>query len=136
MFSYTVACSCDIIFWRFDYFCVMCVNYVFDVGHATQAYFNAVSLKIVVSMKVLINQFWELISDIFWNVFAVWEICVDSSNIFSLDECLERRDSMDRGICFKIGGRWFDNLCIYVISLLGLQKGRYVALDRLKVTSK
>ena len=41
-----------------------------------------------------------------------------SLNNFSLDECLERRNSIDCDICLKIDGGWFDSLCIYVISLL------------------
>ena len=53
-----------------------------------------------------------------------------------LDEYLERRDSIDRGICVKRDGGWFDYLCIYLISLLVLLKGQYVALGRLKVTSR
>ena len=52
---------------------------------------------------------------------ASWYICVDSLNIFSFDECLERRDSIDRDICLKIDGGWFDSLCIYTVSL-GLQR--------------
>ena len=59
MFSYTVACSCNIIFWGIDYFFVMRVNYVFHVGHANVAYFNVVFIeqlvKFVVSREVLIN---------------------------------------------------------------------------------
>ena len=38
----------------------------------------------------------------------------------------ERRDSIDRGICFKIDSGWFHSFCIYVISLFGLQKVRHV----------
>ena len=59
MFSYTVACSCNIIFWGIDYFFVKRINYVFNVGHAAVAYFNAVFIeqlvKFVVSREVLIN---------------------------------------------------------------------------------
>ena len=40
-------------------------------------------------------------------------LIVDSLNIFTFNECLERRDSIDRGICLKIDGGWFDSLCIY-----------------------
>ena len=61
---------------------------------------------------------------------------MDSLNIFSSDECLEKRDSIDSGICLKIDAGWFDSLYIYVISLLVLQKGRQVALERLEVTSR
>ena len=38
------------------------------------------------------------------------ELCLDSLNNFSLDECFERQDSIDRGICPKIDGGWFDFL--------------------------
>ena len=55
-------------------------------------------------------------------------------NISSLDECLERRDSIDSGFCFKIYDGWFEFLCIYVISLLVLQKSRKI--ERLMVTSR
>ena len=59
MFSYTVTCCCNIIFWGIDYFFVMRINYVFHVGHAAVAYFNVVFieevLKFVVSREVLIN---------------------------------------------------------------------------------
>ena len=61
MFSYVVACSCNIISWGIDDFFVMCINYVFHVAHATVAYFNVVFIeqlvKFVVSKKVLINHF-------------------------------------------------------------------------------
>ena len=46
---------------------------------------------------------------------------MDSLNIFSSDECLERRDSIDSGICLKADGGWFYYLCLYVISF-GLAK--------------
>ena len=59
MFSYTVACSCNIIFWGIDYFFAMRINYVFHVGHAAAAYFNVVFIeqfvKFVVSREVVIN---------------------------------------------------------------------------------
>ena len=32
-------------------------------------------------------------------------------------ECLERRDSIDSGICLKIDGGWFDSLCDFVVGL-------------------
>ena len=68
-----------------------------------------------------------VISGFFWSFLI--NLC-RFLNIFLFDECLERRDSIDRGICLKIDGGWFDSLCIYAIS--GLQKDRYVALERLK----
>ena len=45
MFSYAVAFSCSINFWRVDYLFVMRINYVFHVGHAAAAYFNVVFIK-------------------------------------------------------------------------------------------
>ena len=59
MFSYAVACFCNIIISEIDYFFVMRINYVFHVGHAAVAYFNVVFIeqlvKFVVSREVLIN---------------------------------------------------------------------------------
>ena len=59
MFSYAVACPCNIIFWRVDHLFVMRINYVFHVGHAAVAHFNVVFIeqlvKFVVSRKILIN---------------------------------------------------------------------------------
>ena len=56
---YKVACSCNIIFRKVDFF--MCINYVFQVGHAPVAYFNVDFIKqlakFVVSRRVLINYF-------------------------------------------------------------------------------
>ena len=42
---------------------------------------------------------------------------------------LERRDLIDRGIYLKAEGGCFGSLCIYVILLLCLQKGLYVAIE-------
>ena len=59
MFSYTVACPCNINFCGIDYIFVMRINYVFQVGQAAVAYFNVVFIeqfvKFVVSREVLIN---------------------------------------------------------------------------------
>ena len=59
MFSYAVARSCNIIFWRVDYLFVIRINFVFHVGHAALAYFNAAFIeqlvKFAVSRKALIN---------------------------------------------------------------------------------
>ena len=59
LFSYAVACSCNIIFWRVDYLFAMRINYVFHVEHAAVTYFNAVFteelVKFVLSKKVFIN---------------------------------------------------------------------------------
>ena len=61
MFSYTVAFSCNIMFWGIDYFFVMRIKYVFHVGHAAVAYFDVFFIeelvKFVVSREVLINEF-------------------------------------------------------------------------------
>ena len=61
MFSYAVAGSCDIIFWRIDYLFAMGINFEFPVGHAAVAYFNVVFieqlLKYVVSRKCLLISF-------------------------------------------------------------------------------
>ena len=58
VFSYTVACSCNIIFWGIDYLFVMRINYVFHVGHAAVAYFNVTFIeqlvKFVASREVLL----------------------------------------------------------------------------------
>ena len=57
--SYTIACPCNIFFWRVDYLFFMCINYAFHVGHAAAAYFNVVFTEqlvhFVVPRKVLIN---------------------------------------------------------------------------------
>ena len=44
--------------------------------------------------------------------------------VFSFDEYSARQDSIDRGICLKNDGGWFDSLCIYVICdvVVGLAK--------------
>ena len=61
MFSYVVACSCNVIFWRVNVIFSFryALNYVFHVGHADVAYFNVVFIeqlvKSVVSRRVLIN---------------------------------------------------------------------------------
>ena len=59
MFSYPVACPCNINFCGTDYFFFMRVNYVFQVGQAAVTYFNVVFIeqfvKFVVSREVLIN---------------------------------------------------------------------------------
>ena len=62
MFSYEVACSCNVILWSIAYLFVMRIDYIFHVGHAAVAYvayFKVVFIeqlaKFVVSRKVLIN---------------------------------------------------------------------------------
>ena len=50
-------------------------------------------------------------------------VLLDFLNIFSSDDYLESWDSIDKGICLKIDNVWFDSLYVYVILLLGLQKG-------------
>ena len=61
VFSYAIACSCNIVFLRIDYLFVMRINYVFHVGHAAVAYFHVDFIeqlvKFVVSRKVLISSF-------------------------------------------------------------------------------
>ena len=44
---------------------------------------------------------------------ASWQICVDFLNIFSLDECLERRSLRYSVICRKIDG--FRDICDFVV---------------------
>ena len=54
---------------------------------------------------------------------ASWYMEVESLKVFSLEEKLDNRDSIEESTCFIIDGGWFDSLCMYLISFLGLEKG-------------
>ena len=77
-------------------------------------------LRYLVSLFLLFTFLFKLIGGLTLIFVELLDKFVYSLNIFSLDECLERRDSIDRGICLKIDGGWFDSLCVNVISLYGL----------------
>ena len=73
MFSYTVACSCNIIFWGIDYFFAMRINYVFHVGHAAVAYFNVGCLDTITPRKKTVTSFLTFL-EILWFCCIIYHI--------------------------------------------------------------